>query len=421
MSTAIRRRHAGCVMFGVLLVAVGLFLPRDWYDALPINPDVPTPPFKGVSLLQWVTVLEGLVLIALGWQRWVYVRLEPGQRLAVRGPADPGTLISARAALGLLGMITLLALTLRCLELDADFWFDEVRATLDAREMPVLAVIGSYVRSNVHLLNTLLMKVSIGAFGEAEWSARLPAVLFGTATVPAIYSVARNVASRHVSLGAALLLAVSYHHIFFSQNARGYVLYIFFSIVSSALLVQGLRDDRPRTWGLYVLTTVLNFASILISGFVFAAHILVGAVALSVLTLNGHSPTPLLRRLLLVFSVTAVLGFQLYSLQIPQILAYVSTSYSSAASGYWLLSAEFWMELARGLGAGLALDWRWVRCRFCCWRESASSTSSDGDGSWLRRWYCRWCSPRCCCSFSGSPPPHAFSCWASRSRSSPRC
>ena len=134
MSTAIRRRHAGCVMFGVLLVAVGLFLPRDWYDALPMNPAVPTPPIKGVSLLQWITVLEGIVLIALGWRRWVYVRLEPGQRLTVRGPADPGTLISARAALGLLGMITLLALTLRCLKLDADFWFDEVRATLDARE-----------------------------------------------------------------------------------------------------------------------------------------------------------------------------------------------------------------------------------------------------------------------------------------------
>ena len=47
---------------------------------------------------------------------------------------------------------------------------------------------------------------------------------------------------------------------------------IFFSLVSSVLLVLGLREYRPRTWALYVLTIVLNFASILISGFVFIPH-----------------------------------------------------------------------------------------------------------------------------------------------------
>ncbi len=126
------RRHVGCVILGGLLIAIGVFLPRDWYDALPTNPEIPPPPLKGVSLLQWVMVLEGVVLIGLGLRRWAYVRLDPAERVHVRTPPDPGAAISARTSLLLLGGITLLALVLRCLELDSDFWIDEIRATLDA-------------------------------------------------------------------------------------------------------------------------------------------------------------------------------------------------------------------------------------------------------------------------------------------------
>jgi mannosyltransferase len=354
MSTSrFTRRHLGYLILGGLLIAIGIFLPRAWYDALPSNPEIPAPPLKGVTLLQWTFVLEGLALIGLGYCRWVYVRLDPAERAHVRTPLDPGAAVSARVSLLLLAGITLLALVLRSHELNSDFWLDEIRATLDAREMSVLEVTGSYVRSNVHLLNTLLMKLSFAVFGEAEWSARLPVVLFGTASVPVLYWVGRSVASREVSLGAALLLAVSYHHIFFSQNARGYVPYIFFSLVSSALLVRGFRDDRRRTWVLYVLTMVLNFASILISGFVFASHILVGAFALVQVKLRGDSPLPLFRRLALVFGSAATLGFHLYSVQLPQVIAYLDATYASPTSGYRLFSAEFVRELTRGLSSSL--------------------------------------------------------------------
>jgi hypothetical protein len=346
------RRQITFAALGGLFVAIGVVMPHAWFDALPTNPEIPPPVLEGVTLLQWVLVLQGILLIGLAWRTSAYVRLDPTERLRVVLPSDPHQGIGTRTSLWLLGGITLLALTLRCLELGSDFWIDEVRATLDAREMSTLAVFGSYVRSNVHMLNTLLMKLSFAMFGESEWSARLPAVLFGTATVPALYWVGLLVTSRGVSLGAALLLAVSYHHVFFSQNARGYVLYLFFSLVSSALLVQGFKDDRARTWVLYVLATVLNFASILISGFVFASHILVGAAALVLIRLSGRSPLPLFRRLVVVFGATALLGFQLYSVQLPQVIAYINASYVSPASGYALLSAEFVAEMARGLSAG---------------------------------------------------------------------
>ena len=43
--------------------------------------------------------------------------------------------ISARSSLIGLAVITVLALVLRCIELDSDFWIDEIRATLDAQDM----------------------------------------------------------------------------------------------------------------------------------------------------------------------------------------------------------------------------------------------------------------------------------------------
>jgi mannosyltransferase len=336
---------------GVVLIGVGILLPTVWYDTIPVNPDVPPPFMKGVTLLQCVTVLQGVILIAFSWFRPIQ-RIPVTERIPVRShPEDAGG-ISQRASLQLLVAITTLAFVLRFVELGADFWIDEIRATLDAREMPLSVVIGSYMRSNVHLLNTLLMKLSMSLFGESEWSARLPAAVFGVATVPALYRVSRDVASREVSLGAALLLTVSYHHVFFSQNARGYVPYIFFTLVSSALLLQAFRDDRPRTWVLYAASTVLNFATILISGFVFAAHILVGAMGLVVVYRSGRAVRPMARRLALVFGGTGFLGFQLYAMQLPQAVSYLNATYAAPESGYTLLSREFVAELARGLSAG---------------------------------------------------------------------
>jgi len=352
MSARFERHHVASIAFGAVLIAAGILLPRSWYDALPTNPDVPALPIRGVTLLQFVLAIEGLVLLAAGLLRMRYVRIEPGNRVDVARPAEPAMTLSRRAALVMLLVITGLALVLRCIELGSDLWIDELRAVLDAREMSTLAVVASYVRSNVHMLVTLLMKLSFAVFGEAEWSARLPIALFGTATVPVLYWLARFVASREVSLGAALVLAVSYHHIFFSQNARGYVPYLFFSLVSSGLLLQAMRDDRLGTWTLYVLAMVLNFATLLLSGFVFAAHILVGVAAVVRVRARGGSVMPLARRLAAVFGITGLLGFQLYSVQLPQVFAYIGTTYASLAAGYWLFSIEFVREMSRGLLAG---------------------------------------------------------------------
>jgi len=337
---------------GILFTLAGCLLPRDWYDALPRSAELPDPPIKGVTLLQISLVIEGLALLWLSLRRWSYTRLSPVERLSFVGaPADEAD--DKRISLYLLAAIIALTLALRLINLGSDLWLDEIATAQTYSQAPLLHVIGSYTSSNNHLLNTLLVKLAVAWAGNREWAIRLPAALFGVATVPALYWMARMALSRRASLVAALLLAVSYHHIFFSQNARGYSAYLLFSLLSSGLLAQGLQEDRARDWALYVAAMLLDFAALLNSGFVFAAHILAGAAALIAIKRRGGASIPMLRRLTAVFALIALLGFQLYALILPQAYVISRVVYTDPSVGFSPFSAEFLKELMRGLSAGL--------------------------------------------------------------------
>lgn len=339
-------------VLGVLLLLLGVFLPREWYDSLPWHAELPPPPFKGVTLLQICFILEGLVLIWFSRKRWLFTRVSDAERLPIAASFQEREADRNRTYFWLLIGTTGLALFLRLWRLSSDLWLDEITPLLDYGPLSVLQVIGSYLSSNNHLLNTLLTKLTVGLFGEQEWAVRLPAALFGAATIPAIYWVARRALSRRVSLGITLLLAVSYHHIFFSQNARGYSAYLFFSLLATGLFVKGLQEDRAGIWALYILTMFLNFASLLISVFVFASHILVGGVWWFLVTRRGVSPRLLFKRLLAVFAVTGFLGFQLYALIVPQAYVVMKTTYKNPSAGFSPFTAEFLQELTRGISAG---------------------------------------------------------------------
>ena len=69
--------------------------------------------------------------------------------------------------------------------------------------------------------------VGILTLGESALSIRLPSALFGVAGVLMFYRLARRCLEPAETLLAGVLLAVSYHHISYSQDARGYTTYLF--------------------------------------------------------------------------------------------------------------------------------------------------------------------------------------------------
>src|SRR5207237_6299830 len=107
-------------------------------------------------------------------------------------------------------------------------------------------------------LYTVMAHASFRIFGEGAWALRLPAVLFGTGSIVALYLLARQVATRAEALFASALFTFSYHHVWFSQNARGYSGLLFWTLISSWFLIRALREDRAFLWLAYAVTASLG-------------------------------------------------------------------------------------------------------------------------------------------------------------------
>ncbi|MEC7584547.1 MAG: glycosyltransferase family 39 protein [Planctomycetota bacterium] len=85
--------------------------------------------------------------------------------------------------------------------------------------------------------------------GESEYWLRAPFALFGILTVPWLAMVGKQLVGRRAALLAALFLAINPWHIYWSQNARAYVLVVFFVVVSVGLFLRGIRNRSYLSMG----------------------------------------------------------------------------------------------------------------------------------------------------------------------------
>jgi len=176
--------------------------------------------------------------------------------------------------------ILLLALGLRLINLNAALWYDEIVSVDTHLRLPWGSMMKSY-SMNYHYLFNLQSKLAIGVFGEENWAIRLPAVIFGVGAVGAMWWLARDIAGAKIAHLTALLLAISYHHIWFSQNARGYTELAFFSTLGMILFLRGMARPSLAIWLTYGVTLALATFTHLTGAFAFAAQGLVwlGAIA----------------------------------------------------------------------------------------------------------------------------------------------
>ncbi len=89
--------------------------------------------------------------------------------------------------------------------------------------------------------------------GDSDFLLRLPSALFGIASLPVLYVLARDLTSKKAAVFAVFVLALSPFHIWYSQEARMYSQLLFLSLLSSVLLLQALRRGEVTWWIYYVL------------------------------------------------------------------------------------------------------------------------------------------------------------------------
>ena len=110
----------------------------------------------------------------------------------------------------------------------------------------------------------------------------------------------------------AFLTAVSYHHIWFSQNARGYSAYLLFCVLATGALWRLIATPERRWIALYAVCAVLGLTSLIITAFVIITHVLLAAALVILRQRRAEPVAPLVRRLALAFGATAVASLVVY-------------------------------------------------------------------------------------------------------------
>lgn len=174
--------------------------------------------------------------------------------------------------------IVILGFLLRLVNLNQSLWLDETVQAITSKG-PFLGLF-TELRGDFHPpLYHFLMWGWVHLFGNGEIAMRLPSVFFGTATIYIVYLIAQKLLSKKSKwpLIVALFLATAPFHVYYSQEARTYVMTAFLSALS-IFFFMGMIDkknswrQRKKSSLFYILSTVLLLYADYYGLFVFLAQ-----------------------------------------------------------------------------------------------------------------------------------------------------
>lgn len=332
------------ILAGIVLVVAGLLLsPEYLIQALhgPVSGVLQEQLHLGAQLFRTVLAVSGLYFILLA-------SLPSPRAVVVSAVSAP---VPARS-LAVLSAIVIAATLLRVFRLDSGIWLDEMLTFVNYMPMTAGRIMTTFDDANNHLLFTLLARLSFDLFGAHTWSLRLPALLFGIGSIPALYWFARQVGSEREALLSAALFAFSYHHVWFSQNARGYTALLCMTLLSSTFLLRALRDNRTGNWLWYAVTAALGVFTHLTMGFVIVGQFLV-YIGYLLHTGNGRSSAGW-HGLLAGFIPAGLLSLLCYALVLPQMAGGGLASGAQGTVTEWTNPVWMVLEIVRGLQIGFA-------------------------------------------------------------------
>ncbi|MBX0288210.1 glycosyltransferase [Haloarcula salinisoli] len=155
----------------------------------------------------------------------------------------------------LLFPVLLVAVALRAPNLNRSLWIDEIYSVSHRGSMSVGNLITT--TSDPHPpLYYLTLKGWMTVFGQSEVAVRALSLLFGIASIGAVYLLGQRLYDRHAGLFAALLMTVSSFQIQYAQTARMYTMLVFFGTLSTYFFVREFDDHSVVNRLGYVAMTV---------------------------------------------------------------------------------------------------------------------------------------------------------------------
>jgi mannosyltransferase len=164
--------------------------------------------------------------------------------LVTRGSLHPRTGVQAEPSWWPIVTLTFVGGILRFWRLGhQSLWLDETLTFLDAR-VSLPHILAGAVDPKIPPLYYLIVHCIL-PWGSGEALLRLPSAILGTLTIPVFYQVVRRWCGYGVAVVAAGLLTFSPFHIWYSQEARPYILLLFLAVAAVYFLQAHI--ERPRS------------------------------------------------------------------------------------------------------------------------------------------------------------------------------
>lgn len=159
--------------------------------------------------------------------------------------------------------LTLLALIARLISANQSFWLDEGASLVLAR-LPLTNLFSALAGDFHPPLFYILLHFWLPLADKSEWLIRLPNIIFGALSVPALYFLVKNSLNENktkIALIAAFLLAINPLHIYYSAELRMYSLSTLLALLSWLFLARAVKEKskKNRHWHLFVLISLANF------------------------------------------------------------------------------------------------------------------------------------------------------------------
>ena len=138
-------------------------------------------------------------------------------------------------------------------------------------QMPTLKILSNYQYPNNHIFLTVILSFLLKTFGLKEWLLRMPLLICGAVSIFLSYKLGRRVSGNiAVGLATAFLMVISEKHVFFSTNARGYLVIMMLALMAVTVVLDRLEGHllkfKKLSNGLNVVLAFFGWVAIWILG-----------------------------------------------------------------------------------------------------------------------------------------------------------
>ena len=166
--------------------------------------------------------------------------------------------IQSNKTLLVLLLIIAVGSALRIYDLGAEsVWYDEmVSIRFAGHTIPYIIKFAGQLHNSPPFY-WIILHYWVELFGTGEAAVRSLSAIFGVGAILVTYLVGKELFNRKIGLIASFLSAISYFHIYYSQEARNYSLLLLLSLLSYYFFIKILKHNKNWYYVGYLLANFL--------------------------------------------------------------------------------------------------------------------------------------------------------------------